>query len=410
MASISATNIVVDDDVAGTVTMSLNNVSFNAALDAIAKVKGYSYQINNGTVYFGTAKIVPGELYVFKMQNARAEDVFTSVALTIGINAADVKQEGGISTTTQVSSSSNTGGSSSGSSGSSGGSSSSGGGSISTGSTSLNKTSSGAERYYASGSNNSLYVDIPNNSIVFRGSRSDADRIKDMLNVLDVPQKQVSIQAEIVSMTKTDSDHLGVSWSWTPLSGSINIGTGQSSYANTTFSATLEAMITAGTAKMMARPNIMTANNKPGIINVGEQIPMLSSVQQTSDNTTNNSTNFYTLDRVQTGIILQFTPKINQDNSINADISVEVSEPEQIQLFAGVNDYKIYKRSASTNLQLKNGETIVIGGLIHNQNSQDNSKVWGLGDIPLIGWLFKSKGTDSKDEELVIFLTAKVVE
>ena len=113
---------------------------------------------------------------------------------------------------------------------------------------------------------------------------------------------------------------------------------------------------------------------------------------------------------MQTGIILQFTPKINQDNSINADISVEVSEPEQIQLFAGVNDYKIYKRSASTNLQLKNGETIVIGGLIHNQNSQDNSKVWGLGDIPLIGWLFKSKGTDSKDEELVIFLTAKVVE
>lgn len=404
LASISNTNIVVDDNVTGTITMSLNNVSFNAALDAIAKVKGYSYQINNGMVFFGTSKIVPGELFVFKLQNARAEDVFTSVAMTVGLKPDEVKQEGGTKITTSTSSTSNTTGGTSDSGGTTAG------GAVDTGTTKVTKDSTGVEKYSASNDTCSLSADLINNAIVFRGGRSDADRIRDMLNVLDVPQKQVSIQAEIVSMSRTDADGLGVEWSWSPFAGSLNVGSGQASTGSFSFTTKLDALVAAGKAKLMARPNIMTVNNKPGIINVGKEIPMLSSVMQNNNGPTGNNSNYYTLDRVQTGIILQFTPKINQDNSINADISVEVSEPEQVVLFTGVNDYSIYKRSATTNLLLKNGETIVIGGLIKNQTVTSDSKVWGLGDIPIIGWLFKGHSTEVDNDELVIFVTAKVVE
>ncbi|MEI6287083.1 MAG: secretin and TonB N-terminal domain-containing protein [Bacillota bacterium] len=394
LASISNTNIIVDDDVTGTVTMSLNNVSFNAALDAVAKVKGYSYQINNGTVFFGTAKIIPGELFVFKLQNARAEDLFTNVAMTVGLES---------STTGNNATASAPGGSVTG--GSSGGAAASAPTGVLSNSMALIQTLS------ASSATSSLNVDVLNNAIVFRGSRSDADRIRDMLNVLDVPQKQVSIQAEMVSMTKSDSAGLGVEWSWSPFNGTFAVGTGQFSSGSMNFTTKIEALITSGKAKLMARPNIMTSNGKPGIINVGKEIPLITEITQTTNSDPNNNNQqAYNVDRVQTGIVLQFIPRINQDNTINVEMYIEESVPEQVVLINGVNDYTIYKRTANTSLQLKNGETIVIGGLIRDEATNSNTKVWGLGDIPLIGWLFKGQDVTNINDELVIFVTAKVVE
>ncbi|MFA6074546.1 MAG: secretin and TonB N-terminal domain-containing protein [Negativicutes bacterium] len=392
LATISNTNIIVDDDVTGTVTMSINNVSFNAALDAIAKVKGYSYQINNGTVFFGTAKIVPGELFVFKLQNARAEEVFASVAMTVGFDAPKIekKSEGGGTSSSSSSSSSSSGG-------------------VSTGV--LSNSMSGIKTLSVSNATCSLNVDVLNNAIVFRGGRSDADRIRDMLNVLDMPQKQVSIQAELVSMTKTDSAGLGIEWNWSKFSGDLAIGSGQFSSGSMNITAQIDALITSGKAKLMARPNIMTSNGKPGIINVGKEIPLITEITQTTNTDPgNNNQQAYSVDRVQTGIVLQFIPRINQDNTINVEIYVEESVPEQVVLINGVNDYTIYKRTANTSLQLKNGETIVIGGLIRDESTVRNTKVWALGDLPIIGWLFKGTDVENADDELVIFVTAKVVE
>lgn len=156
-----------------------------------------------------------------------------------------------------------------------------------------------------------------------------------------------------------------------------------------------------GYVKILAEPKLLAINEKPGSFNVGNEIPVPSSMGQYG----NVSYQFK-----NTGVILNFTPTIlEQSNRVVLKLSPEVSEVDSSYTSStGVPGFKT--RKVDTTVELGDGETLIIAGLLSNTASQSKSKVPWLGDLPGVGFLFTSLTNDKKDTELVIFITPKIVE
>ncbi len=122
---------------------------------------------------------------------------------------------------------------------------------------------------------------------------------------------------------------------------------------------------------------------------------------------TTNSTTTTSITYRQAGIILRYTPRVNADGRITAQVHTEVSSPLYVD---ELKAYRFQKRSADTTVRLKDGETMVIGGLIGSEESRSLSKVPFLGDLPILGAFFRNVRTSKTDSEIMIFLTAHVLE
>ena len=171
--------------------------------------------------------------------------------------------------------------------------------------------------------------------------------------------------------------------------------------------ATLNALITKGDGKLLARPNLLTFNGNKGTIFVGDQLPVV-----TPNATTAGGAVTYTTEYKNAGITLSYVPRINEDGQISASVFVEVSTPVSITLDVGgqkTTAYQITTRSAQTHVRMKDGDTLVIGGLISNSEIKSLNKVPLLGDLPILGKLFQSVSKSKNETEVVIFLKAKVV-
>lgn len=166
---------------------------------------------------------------------------------------------------------------------------------------------------------------------------------------------------------------------------------------------TLSAAASKGKAKVLSDPKIATLNNETAQINVETQIPYA-----TSDATANGviSTN---VNYLNVGISLKVTPTVNADGRITLKINPQVSQPSATTA-AVAGAPGIDTRSADTLIMVRDGETIVIGGLISDRMTEDIAKVPLLGDIPIAGWLFKKKSVTRQRQELLIFVTTKVLE
>lgn len=278
------------------------------------------------------------------------------------------------------------------------------------------------------------YDDV-SGTIVYYGTLAEAAHIEQLLTALDVPPQQVELEAKVVAISKDASKELGVEWEWSSLPqypettktyrrkgtdnetveydvsrswngssqvpGIIQFGRGPEGVPfEFYYSAKINALVTDGKAKILARPNIKTMQGREAVINIGSEVPV-----PTRSETDTRTTTTYTYR--ETGIILRYTPWVNADGDITAQVHTEVSSPLYVQ---DINAYKFQKRSADTTLRLKNGETMVIGGLIGSEESHTLSKVPFLGDIPLLGALFRNKKTSKSESEIMIFLTAKVLD
>ncbi|QJW48197.1 MFS transporter [bacterium BFN5] len=161
----------------------------------------------------------------------------------------------------------------------------------------------------------------------------------------------------------------------------------------------INALVTDGKANVLAKPKITTINGKEAVINIGGEVPI--SVTTISDNTTTTSVEYK-----EAGIILKYTPRINADGYITATVHTEVSSPVYVE---ALKAYRFNKRSADTEVRLKDGETMVIGGLIGKEEAKNFSKVPFLGDLPILGSLFRNSNNTKNESEVVIFLTAHIV-
>jgi general secretion pathway protein D len=174
------------------------------------------------------------------------------------------------------------------------------------------------------------------------------------------------------------------------------------------FTATLRAIAQVGKAQLLSRPSILARNNQPATIQVGQNVPLITAVTY---DTFGNSHNSITYQPV--GIILKVTPFITSEGLVQMIVQPSTSSIDQsvqIPVAAGVYAPAINVRSADTVVVTPDSQTVVIGGLMANADADTVSKIPILGDIPLLGSLFRHKTTANSKTELIIFLTPHVIQ
>ena len=184
-------------------------------------------------------------------------------------------------------------------------------------------------------------------------------------------------------------------------------GAGQYSILGADFTATLRAIAQAGKAQLLSRPSILARNNQPATIQIGQNVPLITNVRYDSFGNAINSVSYQAV-----GIILKVTPFITSDGLVQMIVQPSTSaiDPStSIPISAGVSAPVIDVRSADTVVITPDGQTVVIGGLMRNDSGEVITKIPILGDIPLLGALFKHKVTNDTKTELLIFLTPHVI-
>ena len=275
----------------------------------------------------------------------------------------------------------------------------------------------------------SIISDARTNKIIVIDNETRLKNMEDLLAKLDVPEKQVMIEARIVEAGSTFTRDLGVQWgihykdgsssflginqldtgfggilTQTPppvgfqpfdsAGGAMGLSFGKLT-SNFQLDMRLSAAATAGLVKIISSPKVVTLNNKAAKISQGQSIPY----QTTSAEGT--KTQF-----VDATLSLEVTPHITADGSIGMKITA--SNNSAAAAPPGIAP-AINKKEATTELQVMNGETTVIGGIFVDSDSETNSGVPFLMDIPLLGWMFKSNSKTKTKTELLIFITPRVV-
>ena len=362
LSNLGDQSIVTDETVKGKISISFDNVPFDTALDLVTRTKGLAYRNVHGVIVVSSQEQITkyyGDVAVFKINYAKADDVKT-------ILKDIVKGEGA-----------------------------------------------------------GLSVDPITNSIVFTGTRADEQKVRDTLALVDIPTKQVTLEAKIIALSNEDSKNLGMFWEWDVLpqaSSSSSSGSSSSSTSSTSsssgsdstyggvihlghgykssFQATLNALFTTGKAKILATPRIITIPGKEASIFIGDHIPVLTEKRDNGETTT--STEY-----VDAGIKLSYTPVVSNDDYITAVVHTEVSTPT---LISELKNYKITSRTADTNVRMRNGETLIIGGLINEEEQETLRKVPFLSNLPILGELFKDRTKTKNKTEVMMILTPHITD
>jgi general secretion pathway protein D len=275
----------------------------------------------------------------------------------------------------------------------------------------------------------SITPDKATNSLVIMASPNDYQNLLQVIQKLDRRSRQVFVQAMIAEVSINKAKALGVQWgflgaatngtattiatfdpfgsvaglanTFTALTAAGIAVTSLGSAAN--FPVVLQALQNAGALNVLSTPNVMTSDNKEAEIFVGENVPFLSGTNLTSTGLSQQS-----IERKDTGIILKIKPQISEGEYVKLDIYQEISAVKDFGTAANQN-LGSTKRSAKTSVVVKNTDTVIIGGLIQDRDQVTESKIPLLGDIPFLGWLFKSKNTTREKTNLLIMLTPRII-
>ena len=250
------------------------------------------------------------------------------------------------------------------------------------------------------------------NSLIVRGDEEGIDELKTIISKLDIAPRQIMIEARFVSIATSELESLGINWSLdrmattfaTQFSSAGNVLIG---YANGNLMANLRANLSMSHGRLINAPIVTTMNNVPATIRFETTVPFLSSYQ--SQNTGQTTTSSQTLFLPITSQ-LWVLPRINNaDNSITVTIMPQISDIEKFVSTANGDVPIVNTQVVQTVRRVGNGETIVLGGLIRKEDSTSTDKIPLLGDLPLIGPLFRSTKKTVDDKELLIFLTPTIV-
>lgn len=386
-------NIVISDEVQGNISVKLSNINAQDMIKIIAENNNYTYQFKDNVIYIskGDKDI---NLYTVQINYLELDKIAQTINLMLTGNLPDKIDDKDKKTAI----------------------------------------------------NNKVMIDESENTISFYGTLKQYEQIKNFLQEQDKPQKQVSLEAKVTAIQKDAAKDLGVSWEWSKLPqspeheitydtvkhtvinedgskeeitdylpvdevtrkwnddenipGVIRFGKGVDGYPyEFYYDAKIDALISDGKANILARPNITTIQGKEAVINIGSEVPVPTV-------STTNSTTTTSIKYREAGIILKCTPRVNEDGIITVKVHTEVSSPMYVE---DMKAYRFQKRSADTIVRLKDGQTMVIGGLIGSDEAKQMSKIPFLGDIPILGNLFKHIQKSKSDTEVMIFLTAHEV-
>ncbi len=351
ISSLADASIVTDEFVRGKITIALNNVPFNTAIKVITGAKGLAYRVVDGVILVSTQDNLNkfnDSVNVFKLNYAKAEDVKIA----------------------------------------------------------LDEILEGTKK---------VGIDPITNSILFTGSSIDEDRVRSAIKAMDVATKQVTLEAKIIAINKDETKNLGINWNWdnVPQNSKNNSNSTNSSNDDDfggvihfgasyefRFNATLNALFANGKAKILATPHIITVPGKEASIFIGDHIPVLT--EKIENSVTVNTTEY-----VDAGIKLTYTPLVSEDDMITSAVHTEVSTAA---LVAEIKNYKITSRTADTYVRMRNGETLIIGGLINEEEQKNMKKIPFLSNIPILGELFKNRTNSKTKTEVIMILTPHITE
>ncbi|MCI5151093.1 MAG: tetratricopeptide repeat protein, partial [Candidatus Electrothrix sp. MAN1_4] len=284
-----------------------------------------------------------------------------------------------------------------------------------------------------------ITADPETNSLIITAPKEEYVILEEIIEQLDIPRRMVYLEALIMEVSIDKEFQLGVEWGGL---GSFHDKTGTLGSGFTGNSFGLLKGIDAGVAGMadgatlgllkkgveiggvyfpdigavlnafkkdsdiniIATPQVLTTDNKEATITVGQNVPYITSKNTSDTGSTQDYTNYEYKD---VGTTLKITPQINQANLLRLEIGVEVT---RLKSEAGVTTPTTYKRSADTTVVVHNEEIVVIGGMIGQDITSGDYKVPLLGDIPVLGWLFKTHEDRDNKTNMFIFIMPRIVE
>jgi len=262
-----------------------------------------------------------------------------------------------------------------------------------------------------------IVIDEKLNMVIIRDS-ADAVRLAEKLvSLQDIPESEVMLEVEVLEVNRTRLMQLGIQWPASasltplPLSGTAgtptlrdilhqNAGTLSVGVSPTTINANAQNTY----ANLLANPRIRAKNHEKAKILIGERVPNITSTA-TSTGFVSESINY-----VDVGLTLNVEPTIYLDNDVGIKIAMEVSSIiDQIKTPSGTTAFEIGTRTANTVLQLKDGETQVLAGLINDQDTRSGNKVPGVGDLPILDHLFGTTTNNHQKTEIVLSITPHLI-
>lgn len=268
-----------------------------------------------------------------------------------------------------------------------------------------------------------ITADLHTNSLMIYATYEEYKKVLDIIKKLDKQALQVLVEVTVAEVDLTNSFSLGFEWSILnnkALSGvtskvadgavSLNLS-GTSGIVARLFKTNVTSLINAFAKDkkldILSRPSLLILNNKTGSINVGEQVPVVSSEVSAGDLNSGGSTPsiLRNISYRNTGIIVNLTPTINSNGTLTLDTHITLSEAQT----DGSLSPLIINRNVSTSIIMHSGDSVLIGGLISHSQSQSNSGVPLLKDIPYIGELFKGRSSSHKKTELIILLKPTII-
>jgi type IV pilus assembly protein PilQ len=364
---ITGYNIVLDPAVAGTLTIVLENVPEDQALDIILKNNGLDKVFENNVIRIATTQKLASEAAARKALLEAQELEEEPITFTRSLSYAKAEQVTPI----------------------------------------IKKIMS---------KRGEVIMDARTNTLIISDLRDRQDPINRLIDALDEQTPQVVIEARIVETDREFERDLGVLWGaqkrttirgrQTDLSYDVNLespvtaGTLGISYGSLALDGfhlqmTLEAFELNGDVKVLSSPRIATQNNQKAVIEQGVQIPVVS--------TTATQIN---VEFISASLKLEVTPQITKEGTVIMDIRVDNSSPDFVNRVGDVPP--IITERAQTQILVTDGGTAVIGGIFKLNDSVTQASVPGLGKIPGLGWLFKNKSVNRKNTELLIFITPRI--
>lgn len=418
IADFTGLNLVASDSVSGKITIRLQNVPWDQALDIILKTKGLGKRQNGNVILIAPSEELAAREKIEIQSNRQAEQLAPLSTQYIPLSYAKANDILILIT-----------------SGKNGGSN---------GNNGFGDTNTGS----LLSPRGTLSVDERTNTIIIQDTAVTIDKVRELISHLDVPVKQVMIEARIVQATDSFSKELGVQWgvlshgvasrpnllvggheqtlydlrapqSFTlngqtgvqytitqPQNLSVDLaatGTGASSIALGVMSIsdimldlTLSALQADGKGEVIATPKVLTGDNQKAIVAAGTQIPYQ---QATSSGAT--SVAF-----VNAELSLTVTPNITADGRVGMSLLINADSPGTA---APNGQLTVNTNRIQTNVLVNDGQTVVLGGIFQNQIRSDTTKVPFLGDLPYLGRLFRHTLQSNNKQELLIFVTPRLV-
>jgi len=281
-----------------------------------------------------------------------------------------------------------------------------------------------------------ISADKATNSLIIMADKQDYRILQEVIEKLDIPRAMVYIESLIMEVDMNKSLNIGIDWSAfgkTSLGGKETVFGGGFSQGFTkpsdllkggltvgllsepitiagvtvsNISAIINAVKTNDDFRILSTPQILTTDNEEARITVGENRPY-----QTRSTTEASGGTYESFEYRDVGKILKITPHVTEGRQVRMQINLEVTNIDRRATLATASTLPVtQKRTVDTTVIVKDNQTVVIGGLIDNSTTENQNKVPELGDIPLLGWLFKKSEKQNRKTNLYIFLTPRVIQ